>query len=1040
METQETINNRGAEWYKWDLHVHTPYSLANTQFKGASADEIWENYIQDLENLSPKFKVLGINDYLFIDGYKRVLEYKKKGRLKNIDLILPVIEFRIKRFAGNSKFKRINFHVILSDQIGAEVIQAQFLSGLNRSLELTSGNEKNSWSGIVTKESLEDLGKQIIESVPESERSKFGSPLEEGFNNLNLDEDKIIKLLTQSSYLKEKFLLAIGKTEWDDFSWSDSSIGEKKDVINKVHIVFTAAETVDSFNKAKLKLSAQKVNDLLLDCSDAHHNSNSTQKDRIGNCLTWIKGDRSFNGLKQILNEPDRVYVGHEPEVLNRVRTNKTKYISSINISKKSGHLLPTNEVWFNDNAIYFNAELNAIIGNKGNGKSALADIIALVGDSRNPHFSFLTPDKFCKKNPNRSEYFQATLVWKDDEIVSKTLNEQVSSTSHERVKYISQNLLEKLCNENEKDFEVELRKVIFSHVDPTNRLGQNSLDELIAYQSNIIHQNIEQLKGDLNEINIQIIDLEKQRSPENQEALRQSLKVKSAEILTHQNSKPVAVPEPAASEEIKTEQKKILDLLKQFQEEGKVLEDRIVVNSQRKSQLTIENADLNKSVQAIELFKTQFDSLSAQQAPLLTQYGFDFDSLVALKINLDVIATRIIKNEEEIQNLNNSLSLSQTHGLGFQKIENKKKIKELQDKLDEPSKLYQSYLERQKDWDEKAKKLLGTEIAEGTVTFLNKQLDVIEKELPKKLEKFRMNRIEKSQAIFNLRQGIIDLHRQLYEPVQTFINDYQILIKNYPISIDATLKAPSFVDKFFTYVVQNTKGTFYQEGHRLLQQMLEGVDFNDKDQVFKLLEDIVKALETDMREDFDGASRQIHEQIRKNFVLEFYNFLFGLDYLISSYELKLDNKSIKQLSPGEKGALLLIFYLILDQDDIPLIIDQPEENLDNQSVYKILVPFIKEAKKRRQIIIVTHNPNLAVVCDAENVIHVNIDKADKYKVQVTHGAIENEVINHQIVEILEGTLPAFTKREKRYAVSRENLQSRKIITIETKPDEAILS
>ena len=96
-----------------------------------------------------------------------------------------------------------------------------------------------------------------------------------------------------------------------------------------------------------------------------------------------------------------------------------------------------------------------------------------------------------------------------------------------------------------------------------------------------------------------------------------------------------------------------------------------------------------------------------------------------------------------------------------------------------------------------------------------------------------------------------------------------------------------------------------------------------------------------------------------------FYDFLFALDYLKPRYVLKMGDKELNQLSPGEKGTLLLIFYLLVDKADIPLIIDQPEHNLDNQTVYDVLVPCIKEAKKRRQIIIVTHNPNLAVVCDA---------------------------------------------------------------------------
>ncbi|MEJ0080851.1 MAG: hypothetical protein WDM78_07845 [Puia sp.] len=92
-------SSRGAEWTKWDLHVHTPYSLVH-HFRNKENEDVWESYIKDLENLPPEFKVIGINDYLFIDGYKKVLEYKGQGRLSNIDLILPIIEFRIKKFAG----------------------------------------------------------------------------------------------------------------------------------------------------------------------------------------------------------------------------------------------------------------------------------------------------------------------------------------------------------------------------------------------------------------------------------------------------------------------------------------------------------------------------------------------------------------------------------------------------------------------------------------------------------------------------------------------------------------------------------------------------------------------------------------------------------------------------------------------------------------------------------------------------------------------------------------------------------------------------
>lgn len=127
------------------------------------------------------------------------------------------------------------------------------------------------------------------------------------------------------------------------------------------------------------------------------------------------------------------------------------------------------------------------------------------------------------------------------------------------------------------------------------------------------------------------------------------------------------------------------------------------------------------------------------------------------------------------------------------------------------------------------------------------------------------------------------------------------------------------------------------------------------------------------------------------------------------------DGKTLDKLSPGERGALLLIFYLLLDLRDIPLVIDQPEDNLDNQSVAKVLVPFIQAAKNRRQIILVTHNPNLAVVADSDQIIHVKIDKENDQLVEVEAGGIEDDTINQSIVTILEGTMLSFKKRELKY-------------------------
>ena len=99
----------------------------------------------------------------------------------------------------------------------------------------------------------------------------------------------------------------------------------------------------------------------------------------------------------------------------------------------------------------------------------------------------------------------------------------------------------------------------------------------------------------------------------------------------------------------------------------------------------------------------------------------------------------------------------------------------------------------------------------------------------------------------------------------------------------------------------------------------------------------------------------------------------------------------------------------------MPIILDQPEENLDNETIVSLLVPVLCEAKKIRQIIMVTHNPNLAVVCDAEQIIHCDFNRKNNSTISYTSGAIESSIINQKVVNVLEGTMPAFSNREQKY-------------------------
>lgn len=194
-------------------------------------------------------------------------------------------------------------------------------------------------------------------------------------------------------------------------------------------------------------------------------------------------------------------------------------------------------------------------------------------------------------------------------------------------------------------------------------------------------------------------------------------------------------------------------------------------------------------------------------------------------------------------------------------------------------------------------------------------------------------------------------------------------------------------------------------DANKQMEKLILAIDEND---ITTIVAYIDKVRQCDLDQDFDKINVIVRDKNRV------YNKLMGLDYVKVKYSLTLNDRLIEELSPGERGLLLLIFYLALSKDKTPIIIDQPEDNLDNQSVYKKLVPCIREAKKNRQVILVTHNPNIAVACDAEQIIVASIGKVNS-RISYNSGSIENDELNDKIVEILEGTQPAFELRKSKY-------------------------
>ncbi|WP_265822591.1 TrlF family AAA-like ATPase [Geovibrio ferrireducens] len=1005
------MNNfsRGSEWRKWDLHIHTPKSICHHY--GGDTDDVWEKFISDLEKLPSEFAVLGINDYLFLDGYERLTnEQKNNNRLKGRKL-LPVLEFRIEKFAGVQfeNLKRINLHVIFSDELSLETIKSHFLNTLEQSYKLDSGR---SWTRAITRESVAELGKEIKSTVPAGELQKYKTDIVEGFNNLSLDEKRIFDSLKKDCF-NNKYLIAIGKTEWDSLKWTDSSISTKKTIINSADLIFTSSDSIEIFKNAKAKLIENGVKSDLLDCSDAHHFSYSSDKDRIGNCFTWIKADPTFDGLRQALNEfNDRVFIGEIPELFLRINHKRTKYIKNIKINSVETYSDKQGQ-WFKNIDIPINSELVSIIGNKGSGKSALADIIALCGNYKDhDSFSFLHKERFKKEK--LAENFRATLLWESEDRLTKNLQETNSNTEVEIVKYIPQKKFENLTNEikSVEAFQKEIEKVVFAHFDDSEKMKLETFQDYIDSHKKTIELEIDMLVGELKKINDRVISLENMQTKEYRAGIEKRLELKQKDY--DALIPPVAVIDPNSDPAKKIVNGAKLREIDDLAHSIELLEQNLSNIRLEKNNHLVDIQQLGNFKKEVEIKVQELDKLLENKKDILESFDLNISEIVSLNIDYSKLDTIMTVKKLLISNIDKQLSVNEgDSSIANQIIIQKNELQNIRAALNSEQIQYQNYLIQKKEWEDNRKLIMGDNETPDTIMYLKDTISYLDEKLANELKEEFKKRILKTREIFKNKNEIIKLYKKIKEKVDTVIEENRDVLQSYGINIDASfVPQNTFQSKFFSFINQKRAGTFYTvEGSiENLNTLCDEIDFNNENSIILFLENIIKAFNVDLKKDVEHF---IGDQVNDRAGL--YKYLFSLDFLDYNYQLKQGGKQLQQLSPGERGALLLVFYLLLDKSDIPLMIDQPEDNLDNQSVAKVLVPFIKKAKKKRQIIMVTHNPNLAVVADSEQVIYVNIEKENNNKFAVISGSIENKEINEKIVQVLEGTMPAFNKRKEKY-------------------------
>ncbi len=965
---------RGSEWRKWDLHVHSPASFGG---------EDYSNFVENINN--SEAEVIGINDYCTLSGYERLLDFNLKKTL------FPVVEFRMNNMVldkNDARLKsgvKINFHIIFNND--REII-SRIKNWLNSLDCFYEKGEKDTVGNISDRDHL---------------------------SNISFDYFDVIKSIKGNNQLKDFFLVWLPYDEYGgiDNIDPDSDGYFKLGLINESHIIGSSnRKQMEFFLWKSDKYSENQIgkwlNNRKIPCikgSDAHNISYpfgklKDNKSQPIDKFCWIKADPTFKGLKQIIYEPeDRIFIGEEPER----KLERGKIIKSISIYNSNK--------WFEDNKpIPLNEGLVSIIGGKGTGKTAILDLVAYATGSyrcfekdESKSKSFLKKAfKELKNTKIRVEWDQGNI---DDEIISDTFP---LSRRLGKVRYLPQDFIDQLCTElGKSELEQQIENVIFQKIPVENKADFVEFDSYRDAQLKVIKNKESRVAKQIEEINSTIFD---------HNNLIDSKKNKQDEIRKIENE----------IEKLDDEMKKSMDFSKDFEEQKNILEE-LNIYVEKKSELENEISKLNSSILRIEEVKNEISIFLEDSKVLIDNLKKNLQLIGIAQNDLESLTIALYPdNLEQIINTRKREIFNRTNKLKDDLLNLNKKINGLNSKIN----------------IEKTKKDKIKEINES-LSNLKKKKESLNQDLIiiREAEKNLMDLLNhRENLFFNYFELIFEEKeklRDIYSPLENLLKESEEENENlFNFTVKFNFDFNAMGDEGHELIDLRSDGVFRHTTPVLLEEKLEELQLKlnlseksllqaDKESINNFIKN-VKGL-------FVNKKITILSQLKERYTeRDFDNWLYATKYYRINYSIKFNGIELNNLSPGLKGVALLILFLKLDKEDKrPILIDQPEENLDNRSVYCTLVKYFRNAKKRRQIIIVTHNPNLVVNTDSEQVIVADFDRGlAKQKAYICYisGSLENSFKNNNgsidlekqglrehVCEILEGGKEAFEKREKKY-------------------------
>lgn len=913
----EYLNTKGSIWRKWDLHIHTPGTRLNDQFK-----EGWESYIQEIEKSD--VSVIGITDYLSVNNYFKVKNYKEKeNRLENIDLILPNIELRLKDATDSER--GINFHIIFSSEVDS-YIDSHFLS------KLTFRYGERTYHAI--DRDLIDLGRQFKECVSDQEA------LVEGFNQFKVDINEINGILetNQKQIFHGKYVTAAANKQTDGVSGirDNQFRGVKENIYKKTHMIFSSRPGDRSYFLKEDTIGGPKP---CIHGSDAHRLDKLFKPDEER--YTWIKADPTFVGLLQILTEPER-----------RVRIQKDFPETKLNYNVIDKVIFKDSNENFQQHDIHFNSGLNTIIGGKSSGKSLLLYKIASTISPQ--EIDLRTKNDIWNNNYVNSfiDNIEFEVHWKTGDVANSKKENHIGN-----ITYIPQLYINSLSEDTKNDvLQEKIWDILKNDSDIKSRM-ENTLE---------IERNYKEL---INSLSFQLAtELESHK--------KLNLKINEYQKL-----------------EIYTgEQRNLNDAMQKELEESKMTTEDELLHQQLNAQfvslmnyITEEGNTLTELNAIIDMINGTSNIINGKFSDIILSKEWLNSLIENYKSQFkDLIRVMVIELKEKID----------------ESIENKtiheEMLKEIQQKI---VSLENQYTKETKVDEIREKIMLNDKNIKNLTELLAEEEDIVSR-----IEKLKRDLISNLEVIFK------NQHELVSEISDKDVGSLKVKAK-------LLFNQKEFHDIFIAHF-NLQKSLSKSIPHELVDEDRKFI-FDEESYLRntnKILEIVLNLPEERYKKGFD-LSRIIEDTFRI--------------YTKVILDIEKDNDTISVMSPGKRGLVLLELFLSISDEKHPILIDQPEDNLDNRTISTDLVSFIRKKSIERQIIIVTHNANIVVLTDSENVLIANQDATkienESCRFEYISGSLECNFlikgskkiyakgIRNHACDILEGGPDAFALREQKY-------------------------